>query len=516
MKITWDQLKQVESNMVGRPREFAAFLRMAFSFRENVLLMARYIFPHYTAIESPQFHHDLIELLDARGNSGIAAPRGHAKTTIASIVYLAWLVLYRREPFIMVGSETFGLAVMNVNALKMELAENEKIRAIYGRQESDFWQDGQFITSGDVMVMAISYGGRVRGVKHRQHRPTFILLDDMENDKNVRSADQRQFMREWIVKAVLPALAKEGRVKIIGTILHSDSLLANIITGVDEFKSWLQGSRLFKALSIEGDQERALWPALYTLDELKRMRDDPTYEHYKGSLAFSQEMQNEPLSDVDRIFKATWIDGSVENPLRYSLAERMAHWRADNPEAPESQTWITQNIVEIQAGVDPAISMKTQADYWAMVTVGFDRKGEQWILDVIRTKEGDVERQAQIVIDNYLKWRHDKIKVESVAYQAGLFNLIKKIGAEQRVYPTIYPVIQDKDKVRRAIIHSANFSGGLVHLRTDHELSNVFREELLQFPRGVHDDMIDAYMNAAEDQIKKTRGRVFSKKPQGF
>lgn len=516
MKIEWGTIETAAENLKNRPDEFAAFLYEAFKYKENILLFAEYCFPHYASIKSPEFHQELIELLDAPGNGGVAAPRGHAKTTMASIVYVAWLCLYEQEPFIMVGSETYSLAVQNVNDLKFELEGNPAIQIIYGEQKSEYWQDGDFVTNKNIRVMAISYGGRIRGIKHKQFRPTFILLDDMENDKNVRSADQRLYMREWLTKAVLPAVAKGGRVKVIGTVLHSDSLLLNIINGVDEFASWEPNSRLFRALNEKDGQEYSLWPELYSVEELKRMRDDPTFEHYKGSLSFSQEMQNEPLSDEDRVIKQEWIDGTQERPLRYSLTEEMAKWEERNPGHEDNKTWLNSHLVQIMAGVDPAISEKTHADYWAMVTIGIDRKGHIYILDIIRTKESDVEKQAQLVIDSFKKWKHDKIKVETVAYQAGLYNLIKKKGAEQGVYPTVWSVKPDRDKRQRAVIHSANFSGGLVHLRTDHENSNVFREELLQFPRGVHDDMFDAYMNAAEDQIKKTRSRVFAKKPQGF
>lgn len=511
MKVTWDQIKRAIVKFETRPEALTFFLREVFSDRQNILLFAKYFFPHYTQVESPPFHQELNDLLDAPGNGGIAAPRGHAKTTQASIVYAAWLCVYKKEHFILVGSETYSLATSNVNALKAELGENKRLEIVYGTQTSRYWKDGEFITSGDVMVKAISYEGKIRGIKHKQWRPSLILLDDLENDENVRSAEQRLYMRDWITKAALPALAKGGRMKIIGTILHSDSLLENIIMGNDEFASWKQNSKKFKALNDGPDGEYSLWPALYSVEELKRMRDDPSYEHYKGSLAFSQEMQNEPMADEDRIYKLPWIDDHA-----YTLQAKLQEWENAHPEeASKGETWIT-NELRIYGGIDPAISEKTRADFWVFFTIGVDKKGEIWMLDVVRIKTGDVEKQAQIVIDGYKLWKHDKIKGESVAFQAGLTNLIRKLGALQGVYPPIFPVVPDKDKTRRGVMHSANFSGGLVHLRKDHPLYNVVREEFLQFPRGTHDDIVDGYMFAAEDFIKRTVGRVFKKKPRGF
>jgi predicted phage terminase large subunit-like protein len=508
--LDWNTLQQIISDFSTRPAELRAILFHAFSIKENLPLFNRFFFPQYFSSDSPEFHVEIIDEIEQPGNKGIAAPRRHAKTTLVDFGWLMWKIVYRHKHYIQLFSDTYAQSVENVNNVRDELDENELLKWVYGTQKTALWRDGEFVTSSDCKVEAKAFGIRVRGSRYKQYRPDLQIYDDMENDENVASEDQRAKRRNWLTKAAMPAMAKNGEVVYIGTILHFDSLLNNIINKVDEFASWK--TKLFKALNTDADGlETSLWPAMYTVEEYKRMRDDPTYEAYMGSLAFAQEMQNQPLSDADRIFKEAWID-----PFRYALAAKMAEWRFEHPDAPEDQTWITQEIIRIEGAVDPAISEKTHADYWTFATVGFDRKGEQWQLDMVRIKESDLNKQADMVIDQYEKWKHDKIKIEAVAFQAGLATLVKKKAAERGLYPPVWPVVPDKDKRRRAIIHSASFSGGLVHLRTDHELAEVFRAELLAFPLGAHDDMLDAYMNCAEDSIKKTRGRVFAKKPRGF
>jgi len=52
-------------------------------------------------------------------------------------------------------------------------------------------------------------------------------------------------------------------------------------------------------------------------------------------------------------------------------------------------------------------------------------------------------------------------------------------------------------------------------LREDHPLFMAFRSELLEFPLGEHDDMLDSYMYATDETIK-SRSRTFERKPAIF
>ena len=73
----------------------------------------------------------------------------------------------------------------------------------------------------------------------------------------------------------------------------------------------------------------------------------------------------------------------------------------------------------------------------------------------------------------------------------------------------------DKDKIRRARIHSVAFEGGFVHFRSDHQNTGILRNEVLDFPMGNHDDAFDSLMLAREARTKP-RPRVFKNKPAGF
>jgi hypothetical protein len=109
-------------------------------------------------------------------------------------------------------------------------------------------------------VVAKGQGMKVRGLKFNQYRPDKINIDDLENDELVESPERRAKLKRWFKMGVIPAMAKGGKINIVGTILHHDALLAKIVNGTDEFSGW--NVRKFKALNEINGEEVSLWPQM--------------------------------------------------------------------------------------------------------------------------------------------------------------------------------------------------------------------------------------------------------------
>lgn len=474
---------------------------------------AQFFFGDALEDEAPEFHLELFRDLATDTNSADAAPRGHAKTTILSIEII-YRIVNVLSHYILPVSDTYTQARDQVDNVRQELEANSMLRWVYGDLSTDWhWTSGAFTTRTDVRVLARGSNMKVRGLKYKHWRPDFVPVDDLENDEAVMKPERREKLANWFRRALLPAMSPKGKIGIVGTVLHDDSLLNNALKGEKGFGGWQRNK--FAALNLDPDgHEYSLWPSRFPVETLKRMRDDPTFEGYYGPLAFSQEMQNEAVDDQARIFKREWLYGTDQNPLPYSLTEKEERWAAEHP--PDSKTWVQTEIRQIILAIDPAISEKTTADYFALFVIGIDRAGHIWELDAFKDRIGDIDRQIEVAIEYGLQWKPDRLKVESVAYQAGLARAIRRKAAERGLHLPVFEVKPDKDKFRRAVIHSANFAGGLVHLRKDHPLFEAIIEEFLNFPVGEHDDVLDAYMHAAEDLVQRPSVRTFKKKPTGW
>lgn len=467
--------------------------------------------------ESPDLHRELFETFASGRNAGMAAPRGFAKTTIGSTEVI-YRIVNNLTHFTLVVSDTYTQARDIVDNVKSELEGNDLLIWVYGDLRTDYhWTSGGFTANNGVRVLARGSNMKVRGLKFRHYRPDFVLCDDLENDEAVANQERRDKLMNWFRFALMRAIsAKDAQIVIIGTILHADSLLSNVVKGESGFAGWLR--KRWAALQTADDGSyTSLWPGMFAVGILLQMRDDPQYEHYMGPLAFAQEMQNEPVDDASRVIKREWIYGPSDKPYPYSLAEKLQEWRNNNPTASESSTWVTVQLDPIIMAVDPAISEKTTADYFAMFVLGVDKDtGDIYELDVFRDRIGEINDQVQRVLEFNRLWKPDQIRVEAVAYQAGLGKAVQRAALKAGELAPVRQVVPDKDKFRRAVIHSANFAGGLVHLRRDHPLFDALVAEIMEFPKGKHDDMLDAYMHAAEQLVMRLKTRAFTRKPAGL
>lgn len=495
-------------------REYFANKRLPVEPAVRRLEFAVFFFPDAFSETPPEFHIDLFRDFASGVNTANGAPRGHAKTTIGSTEVI-YRIVNALNHYTLVISDTYSQARDIVDNIRGELEGNNMLIWVYGSLASDWhWMSGNFTTANNVRVTARGSNMKVRGLKYRHWRPDFALTDDLENDEAVVKPERREKLMNWFKKALLPAMArKSSQVCLVGTVLHDDSLLNNALKGEKGFGGW-QRHKWSALNEAEDGLITSLWPSMFPVEDLIRMRDDPTYEKYLGPIAFAQEMQNDAIDEGSRIIKRAWIYGTEDKPNTYSLTAMEEAWRAQHPDNPT--TWVKTKFKQIIMAVDPAISEKTTADYFAMVVIGIDERGEIWILDVFRDRIADIDVQVGKIIEFAKAWNPDKIKVEAVAYQAGLARQVQRIAAEAQQHLPIFKVIPDKDKFRRAVIHSANFAGNLVHTRTDHPMAEAFIQELLDFPMGEHDDMLDAYMHAAEEQTQRYKARTFASKPRGF
>lgn len=224
-----------------------AYLRDFYADPDNIPAFAM-LFTKHVPSYPPDFHIEMWQhYTSTSGNVAGCAPRGFAKSTSTSLVYLAWRTLNVTSRFSIVISDTYTQAVDLMAGLKDELEENEIIRWLYGDVIGDTWSEDDIEVIGvdtngrrlPCRIIALGAGMKVRGRKYKNFRPQLVIIDDLENDEAVEKKERREKLRRWLTKAVMPAIDRQiGRIIMIGTILHRKSLLNSIIKKEREFKSW--------------------------------------------------------------------------------------------------------------------------------------------------------------------------------------------------------------------------------------------------------------------------------------
>lgn len=456
------------------------YLLAIFKRRENIHLFGWFIARPYFPLETPPFHKEILDLISDKNNRriGVIAPRGHAKSTTVDMTYPLWAGCFEQEEFIVIISDTYTQAAEFINALKDEFEHNPKIKWLFGDMKGDDWQDGEFVLSNGIKYAAKGSGMKIRGIRHRHTRPTLMIFDDIENDENIKSAEQRQKLYHWFTKAAIPALARGGRAVVIGTILHFDSLVNKVMKQQDVFKSWQ--TRVFYAITTEEDgTERALWPEHRSLEKLRAMRDDPGDQDFIGSITFAQEYQHKPFSEEDAIIQPDWIK------------------ECEPSQVPDKHTRLARVLT-----IDPAASERQTADFTAMIVADLYTDGNVYIR-AIRN-----QRTSPSVTADTVRELDEIYKPQVIGIEKGALGLVFRDLLEGLPVIGLEP---DKDKVRRLLAVSRFFEAGRVYTVKNIQNGQAFREQLIEFPKGTHDDMVDAAAYAVRLLFVEGENQVSSK-----
>ena len=456
------------------------YLLAIFKRRENIHLFGWFVARPYFPLETPPFHKEILDLISNKENRrvGVIAPRGHAKSTTVDMTYPLWAGCFEQEEFVVIISDTYTQAAEFINALKDEFENNPKIKWLFGNMKGDDWQDGEFVLSNGIKYAAKGSGMKIRGIRHRHTRPTLMIFDDIENDENIKSAEQRQKLYHWFTKAAIPALARGGRAVVIGTILHFDSLVNKVMKQQDVFKSWQ--TRVFYAITTEEDgTERALWPEHRSLEKLRAMRDDPGDQDFIGSITFAQEYQHKPFSEEDAIIQPDWIK------------------ECEPSQVPDKHARLARVLT-----IDPAASERQTADFTAMIVADLYTDGNVYIR-AIRN-----QRTSPSVTADTIRELDEIYKPQVIGIEKGALGLVFRDLLEGLPVIGLEP---DKDKVRRLLAVSRFFEAGRVYTVKNIQNGQAFREQLIEFPKGTHDDMVDAAAYAVRLLFVEGANQVSSK-----
>ncbi len=468
-------------------------------------------FPHYVKSEASAFHKwffvEVPKLIDKPTGQriNVSAPRGEAKSTLGTQLLTIWLVVTKRKHFIPLVMDALGQAATMLEAVKVELESNPRLAMDFPDEcgAGRVWNAGIIITRGNVKIQAFGSGTRMRGLRHGPYRPDMVMLDDIENDKNVESKEQRDKTEAWVKKVVLPLGPPDGTMDVLylNTILHYDSAANRfhknptwrtrikfkaIVRWPDRMDLWQQWEELFKAEvdelpddapGIEGadgqDAEQLTeaeafylanktamdagavvsWPSTRPLLMLMEIRAG---DHH----AFDCEYQNDPTNSEASFFATMqyWV-----NPCR---------------------DWV------FYGSHDPSLGINNKGrDPSATLVGGFDR--EKGVLSVIEAKVA--RRIPTTQMDHIIEFQREYMCLawafEAVQFQEFLRQVLVAKSATEGVPVPALPVQPHKDKDLRIESLSPHVFNGLILFRQQH---TVLNEQLRHWPEAAHDDGPDA------------------------
>lgn len=484
--------RQIEAEVDGFAPDASARKARIERAQQDLECFARTYFPHYIKHSNAQLHDFLYQRLPKIVDNGIgdhdaiAAPRGNAKSTLVTQIFVIWCVVTGRKHYPVIIMDALDQALPMLEAIKAELQFNPRLIMDYPQAtgQGRVWQVGTIVTSNDAKVQVFGSGKRMRGLRHGPHRPDLVIGDDLENDENVRSPEQRDKLESWLKKTVLSLGPADDSmdVVIIGTILHYDSVLARLIKNplwkAKKFRAvieWPHRMDLWdkwEELLLNQGEEAALnfyterkadmemgavvsWPAAQPLYKLmvKRARD--------GRPAFDSEQQNDPVSGDDAPFA---------NCIQFWV-NRLMEWR-------------------FFGACDPSLGKHgASRDPSALLVGGFNR--HTGILDVVEAliKKRLPDRIIEDIISLQKEYRCVLWVVEVVQFQEFLRTELIKRSASRGVPVPATAITPSTDKLLRIETLQPHMANGLIRL---HPSQATLIDQLRHFPKADHDDGPDA------------------------
>ena len=468
-------------------------------------------------------HKEIFTLLlqmtkQRKGRLAIAAPRGHAKSTIVSLVYVLWRVLYSKEKLVLIASNTIAQAMALLKDIKHQLKKNALIiddfPEICCARKPKPWRDSRIQLPNGTMIRVYGVGQNPRGIKNDKDRPGLIIADDLENEEQAQSEEQRDKLRSWFRRTLLNTGHPDTNVVVIGTILHQDSLLANLVDpnrnsgwngkkykAVEKFSDnpqlWEKWSSIFcrreehegntgpKAakLYFEANREnmlegtKVLWPQRESYYDLMVIRER------QGTRSFQSEKQNEPIDPQQCIFKE----------------EDFMFWDDDYRDV--------QHLIQSMNGrgrfygaCDPSLGKSTRGDYTAIVILLRDNDSEiNYVIaaDLLHCSHSE----AIDKITGYAgMYDFEKFAIEINNFQELMVDdLEKRIVAHGRRLP-IHKITSRSNKQSRIASLEPYIKQGNIRFCRKHM---QLLDQLTQFPLAKNDDGPDALemaMQAAKEE----------------
>jgi len=425
-------------------------------------LLADYEDPHPT----PQFQRlwwAMFCLPDR--NVMIAGPREHTKSTSLNHAWGMAAGLFEICPFQFKVSRTYELACEKLQQAKVTLTDNEKIKHVFGFRRFVKDTENDFIaefTSGYQMRMyALGMEQKVRGKSWGTNRPNLILGDDMEDDEQVESMSRRDKAMKWFMRVLLPVGGRHTLNRVVGTILHQDSILMRI-TRLSDWK-WRIDSACDETVSAES----ILWPQMFSQARLLKLKQSFIDA---GDLAgFNMEYRNVARDATSGFFRPE-----------------------DFPPIPED---CDRQRLTYYVGSDFAISTAERRDFTVFVVGGLDAAGFLNIVDVRRGRW-----DANEIIDEMFSvqqtWEPVEWFIEAGVLNRALGPIIdvrsREVNEGQGIFLNLTPLPSTTDKRTRARSFQARTRARAVRYDRDAVWFPDYQEELLQFDRGTHDDAVDA------------------------
>ena len=424
----------------------------------------------------------------------ITMPPRHAKSTFSTILFPAYYIAKNPTRYILSCSYNAMLA-QDFGRQVRDIANQTEVSQAFPdfRMSSDSRAQDVWRSDAGGAYFGVGVGGTTTG------RPANLLIidDPVKAREDAESATQRNKVWDFYTAALSTRLQPDSKGVLPSQIIiltrwHPNDLAGRLMQTADWKENlWMHldypaikkkggkkisridlppdhpqyiepGSGQLSKMSpakrfVKNEDEHALWPERFPLEELKRReRLNPR--------DFASLYQQQPYIEGGNLIKSEW----------------WLHYPQDlNP----------NNFQSLIIACDTAFKKTEQADYSVALVAGITSEGDIYLVSLERGKWDYPELRHRLITLNSL-WRGRGLRALYIEDKASGQSIIQDLRRESGIAVVPYKVVHDK--VSRVNAITPIIQGGRVFLPETASWLDAFINECVTFPSGQHDDQVDA------------------------
>ena len=443
--------------------------------------------------------------LEGKRDRLLLASRGHLKTTIQVIAHsIQWIINYPNVR-ILICTSTDEKAQLVVGKIKAHFQFNRKFRFLFpefcppDKKVSDWGSRTEIVVSNrtrqaEPTIMTASVGKALASTHH-----DVIKCTDVVTENNVRTPGQLQEIMDFF--GYLEPLRERGEsfdgtpnpgwLDIEGTIYDFSDYHATMVDYIRENPEC--GVQLTQqSCWIDEEKTKPWWPQRFPAAELHRIRRSPAV----GPILFASQYELQPVPPGTGLATQSEIHFFDQSRVKELL--------------PRYTT--VQTTVDL-AGMDPK---SHTSDFTVFNTAGFTRDARVDVLSILRGRYTlDQIVDAFFLVQKVFP-KNVKFKVQRDHFARVLEPLMTREMAKRGVYLWIeYTQISTSvSKVQRIQGLQGWFKMGLIRFSDGITCSSELIDEVLRFPKGKHDDILDTLADQFEDAKGHAIGAVIPQERQ--
>ena len=453
------------------------------------------------------FHDDLVKFMNEPGRAKlILMPRGHQKTSLVTLAWSIQQILKDPNTTNIIVSATWNLSRAVLRDISNYLTTGSELPKYFGQFKTRevFWtREGLNIAQKKDMKNPSFLTAGVDTGKTGSHCRN-LIFDDIVSPENITTKEQIQKVIE-AYRDCLPLLDPGGKIIMIGTRYAIGDVYGHIMD--NEMRS-LNGHVFFD------DEDRKNWRKyLWPVQEPNKFAPErplgrfdvflrQAIEHdavifpeafVKTDKELDEVLKKDPDAAIESLETVRrvnapwkWSGQYMNDPVDQDAVEFKTSWFSPITETQKGQFTKAKTILSL----DPAFRLKQHNDYNGLVLTKVLPNNEVCVLYAEQLKLNP-DKLVFEIFRLYERYRFDLLVLETAQAQILMVNLLREEMKRRNLYfviDEINPGNTDSKaaRIRGLIPHYANLR--IFHAPGLSDLEN----QLTEFPRNNHDDIIDA------------------------